>query len=165
MVASAMGDKKQITEVVAAIDQIACGMDRLKSLGVIRSRKAYADLAEWLVAQVFGGSLAPCKNQPHWDVACQEGRVQVRSHSKAVDNPNRWSTTKGVYDILVVVVFNESLRVSELYRVPFAEVARLRRPNDRVCWDDLQEWRLRSGDIQIPPILKPLFVQSDAGLR
>jgi hypothetical protein len=149
--------EKQISDIVDAIDQIASGIERLKSFGVIRSRKFYEDLAEWLVAQLFDGTLAPSKIQQHWDVKCDGGCVQVRSHWKALDNPNRWSNAGGAYDELVIVVFNQMLRVSELYRVPAAEVAKLRSPDNRLRWDDLAQWRLHPGELAIPTILKPLF--------
>jgi hypothetical protein len=155
---SPMSGKHQIDEVLAAIAKITEGIDRLKSLGVVRSRKTYADLAEWLVREAFGGSLAACKNQPDWDVACDDGRVQVRSHSKAVENPNRWSSTKGTYDWLVIVVFNESLRIAELYRVPASDVQKVKKPKETVAWDDVQQWRVRAEDV--PSHLKPFFEQS-----
>src|SRR5436309_12607285 len=111
-----MRNTTEIAEAVTAIEQIAWGIDRLKALGVIRSRKFFGDLAEWLVEQLFSGMLASSKNQPNWDVNCDGQCVQVRSHWKSLDNPTRWSNAKGVYDVLVIIVFNESLRVSELYR-------------------------------------------------
>ena len=114
------------------------------------------------MAQLLNGTLAASKIQQHWDVQCGGQCVQVRSHWKALDNPNRWSNASGDYEVLVIVVFNQSLRVAELYRVPFAEIPKLRRPNDRVCWDDLGGWRLYPGDFPIPTVLRPLFAPAAA---
>lgn len=156
-----MRDEKQIHEIVDAIDQISAGIERLKSLGVIRSCKFYQDLAEWLVAQLFDGTLATSKIQQHWDVQCDRDCVQVRSHWKAIDNPNRWSNTKGTYDVLVILVFNQLLRVSELYRIPAAEVGKLRSSDGRLRWDASSEWRLHPGNLLVPNELRPLFSQID----
>ncbi|HSZ59238.1 MAG TPA: hypothetical protein VK797_26590 [Tepidisphaeraceae bacterium] len=131
-------DTDKIAKVVGAIDQLSAGIESLKALGVIRSRKAFADFAEWVVAQIFGGELAPCKVQPGWDVLAHGERLQVRSHSKAADNPNRWSTVKGGdFDSVVIVVLNESLRVTELYKVPAGKLLSVQFIPGRLRWDDL----------------------------
>jgi hypothetical protein len=49
-------DTDKIAKVVGAIDQLSAGIESLKALGVIRSRKAFADFAEWVVAQILVGS-------------------------------------------------------------------------------------------------------------
>ncbi len=152
-----MANQKRISEVIEAIDQIASAIERLRTLKVIRSRKFYEDFAEWLVAQIFRGTLAASKIQRHWDVQCNGECVQVRSHWKATDNFNRWSNTSGTYDVLAIVVFDQSLRVCELYRVAAVEVGKLRGSDGRLRWDALAKWRLYPGDMRIPTALRPLF--------
>jgi len=109
---------RKIDAVVAALDKIAAGLRELASLRVVRSRKFASDYGEWLVSRIFGGSLAPSKTQKGWDVRVGDERIQVRTHSKAPDNPNRWSSVKGKpdgFDSFVVVILDESFRVAELY--------------------------------------------------
>ena len=88
-------ENPQIDDIVAALDSIAEGIHSLQELGVIRSRKFVSDYGEWIVCQLFGGRVAKSKTQRGWDVLANDERIQVKTHSKAFDNPNRWSSIKG----------------------------------------------------------------------
>jgi hypothetical protein len=56
---------------------------------VVRSFKApEADFAEWLIANLIGGSLPPNKSHPACDVLAPGKRVQVKSLCKAPGNSN-----------------------------------------------------------------------------
>ena len=60
----------------------------LLSAGLIRSSKdTGADFAEWLVAQVFGGELAPPNNRGY-DVLAGEMRIEVKHLAKSPNNHN-----------------------------------------------------------------------------
>ena len=79
------------TQIAQLLEKLSTARNTLTSLGVIRSQKVIPDFAEWLVAQIFGGSLAPSKTQENWDVKVGTEKVQVKEHAKARDNRNRWS--------------------------------------------------------------------------
>lgn len=67
----------------------------LLATGFIRSFKSTeADFAEWLVAAVLDGRLPNSKSHPGYDVIAGDKKVQVKSVTKALDNPNGYIITK-----------------------------------------------------------------------
>ena len=101
--------------------------DSGNNLGVIRSRKFISDFAEWLVAKIYGGSIAGSKTEKYWDVKVGMERIQVKAHSKAIDNPNRWSIVKSPdrFNTLVIMVLTKDFKVREFYRIPSRELKSL----------------------------------------
>ena len=81
------------TEEIAAALEHWSGYIRAKNAlleaGVVRSFKApEADFAEWLIANLIGGSLPTSKSHPSCDVLAPGKRVQVKSVCKAPGNSN-----------------------------------------------------------------------------
>jgi len=143
-----VASEQNVRQVLQALAEIQNGMEKLRSLGVIRSQKVVGDLGEWLVAQVFGGEIAASKGNADWDVIADGERIQVKAHAKAADNSTRWTgfpkPPAGV-DAIAVVVFSPAFRVLELYKVPAEELGRLLRASGdklRLPWDDLGDWRV-----------------------
>ena len=67
----------------------------LLAAGFIRSFKSTeADFAEYLVAAVLDGRLPNSKSHPGYDVIAADKKVQVKSVTKALDNPNGYILTK-----------------------------------------------------------------------
>jgi uncharacterized protein (DUF433 family) len=61
----------------------------LQQANFLRSYKsAEADLAEWLVKDVFRGQLVPNKSNPAYDVVANDMRIEVKSISKMLGNKN-----------------------------------------------------------------------------
>lgn len=154
----------KIASIAAAeeIRKIADSMARLRSLGVIRSQKLVSDLGEWIVAKLFGGCLAESKTQQDWDVRCDSGRVQVRSHAKAADNFNQWTPVSRNYDRyeeLVIVVLSEVFLVRHVYRVPASEVA-LRVVKGQLRWASIQEFEINPRELPGYEELAPIFENS-----
>ena len=150
--------------VASALDNIVESLDTLRRLSVVRSRKWVADYGEWLVAAAFCGTIAESKTQTGWDVRTATERIQVKTHSKAFDNPNRWSAVNpntAAYDALAIVVLNEQFRVTEFYKVPSLALKGMLAGN-RVRWADCARWRLRFSDLRLAPEFAALFQKSDS---
>lgn len=106
--------ENNISKVAAALEKLTNATVELKSFGVIRSRKPVStDYSEWLVRQLFGGSLAPSKNQPGWDIDLGEEKVQVKVSFNPDSTANRWSYIKdpSFYDSLILIVLSDDYKV------------------------------------------------------
>lgn len=137
-----------ITRITRSFDKLSSAIDDLTDLGVIRSRKYLPDFAEWLVAQLYSGKLAESKTQKYWDVKIKNNKVQVKAHSKAVSNSNRWTPIKDInkFDILVIVVFTVNFKVRELYHIPTQKLKPYLKPykkNYKVNWNEIKEWEVK----------------------
>lgn len=64
--------------IAAAVAQLVSAIQELRDLKVIRSRRVAPDFAEWLVAQLYDGTLAENRNQAGWDVKCEDEHLQVK---------------------------------------------------------------------------------------
>src|SRR5437899_10829908 len=108
-----------VGHIIAALGMIAQGMQELRTLGVLRSRKLASDFSEWLVAQIFEGELAHSRTQKGWDVRATNEKIQVKVSFEPDDPANRWSYvgTQQDFDSLVLLVLSDSFKVSELYKV------------------------------------------------
>ncbi len=158
-----MGDlSQQIDTILTALDGIASGMRTLNTLGVIRSRRFVSDYGEWLVTQIFGGTRADSKTQKGWDIELNGERIQVKTHSKAADNPNRWSSVSGApedFDSLAVVVLDESFWVKDVYKIPSDRLQEVMdRTTNKVMWSDLGP-SSRISDLNLPKGVERLFVR------
>lgn len=84
----------EIAEALSHWAQYVNARKALLSAGVVRSLKASeADLAEWLVAKLVGGTLPISQSHPAFDVAAAGQRIQVKSLCKALGNPNGYIVT------------------------------------------------------------------------
>lgn len=143
------GDQERVdtARISECLQCIAEGIRDLKAMGVIRSRKFLSDFGEWFVAAVYNGCLAEGTTQEGWDVMVAEQKVEVKTHSKAPDNPNLWSAVKDPdkFDVLVVLVLDEQYKIRAIYRVPQEELCGILNPYGdgyRVNWTDLEDWRI-----------------------
>lgn len=139
-------------QIAESLERLSAAINELTSLGIIRSRKFISDFAEWLVVQIFGGSIAQSKTQKNWDVQVGAEKIQVKAHSKAMDNPNRWSQVKGPdkFDTLIILVLTNSFKVREFYRIPSRQLKPYLKPHNRdykVNWNDIGEWKITKDDI------------------
>lgn len=147
----------QIKQVAAALNRIADAISNLRQLGVVRSRKLTSDFAEWLVVQIYEGTLAESRTQQGWDVQAGNENVQVKVSSVPESPANRWSYVNDPngYDSLVLVVLTDQFKVREFYKIPSSIVTEnIRRDAQglRLNWSDVQQCRI-SRD-QIPNIYR-----------
>jgi hypothetical protein len=111
-------------------------MTELRQRGMIWSGKSpIADYAEYLVARHYG--VEPIRGtNPGYDLVTEDGRrVQVKSRRYATDStPSHFGEfskfMEGRFDDLVVVLFEEDLRVRAAYRVPFEWARERVKPRD-----------------------------------
>jgi len=68
-----------MNEVIEALDNMHEAIEKLRSLGVIRSQKWTADYGEWLVAKLFASDLAESRTQSGWDIEIDGKKVQIRT--------------------------------------------------------------------------------------
>ncbi len=144
--------KDNFVQIAESLEKLSTAIDELKRSGVIRSRKFVSDFAEWLIAKMYGGSIAPSKTQKHWDVEVGGEKIQIKVHSKAIDNPNRWSNVKSIekFDTLMILVLTENFKVREFYRIPSKQLKSYLRPygsDFKVNWDDITDWKISKKDI------------------
>jgi hypothetical protein len=109
-----MSDDLKAVPTPELLGRFSAILVELKRRGVVRSRNnPVADLAESLVASVFGGVLAR-GSEPNYDVLVREGdrdiRYQVKARRLSADNPSRQlGALRGMdekrFDYLVGILF------------------------------------------------------------
>ena len=68
------------TEIKDAIKEFYDSVEKLKSLGIIRSDKYLGDIAEYISSYFYEIELAESGRQPGHDGSDNEGRVQIKYH-------------------------------------------------------------------------------------
>lgn len=158
-----MSKKKPTAEDVAnEIAQLSASIQRLRTLGVIRSQKIVGDVGEWIAAALFGGRIAEAKNQKGWDLACDMGNIQVRAHAKSEDNRTSWTSIAGLPNDckeLAVVVLTHELKISRVFRVPTAEAKRRAR-KERLAWSAIGEYEVLVESLPAFKKLLPLVAKT-----
>jgi len=144
--------RPNFSAIAESLEKLSTAIDELSRAGVIRSRKFVSDFAEWLIAKMYGGSIAPSKTQKHWDVIVGTEKIQIKAHSKAMYNPNRWSQVKSIdkFDTLIILVLTENFKLQEFYRIPSEQLKPYLKPHDsdyKVNWDDIKDWKISKKDI------------------
>lgn len=125
--------KKRSTRELLAL--WAAIMRELRRRGVVRTaNNPIGDIAEALVAAHFRGERASFSNAG-WDVATGDGeRLEVKAlrlaevRTRTNLSPIPPSST---YTAVIIVIFDENLRVTEAMRVPRATVEKLFTPRKR----------------------------------
>ena len=141
-------------------------------LGRNSNRDPLAEFAEWLVAALLGGTLAPSPVQAHWDVEVPEvGKVQVKylansgSERWVNEHPVRVTELMDAY----AIVFYESLLPVSVVLLPARGLADIgaalgkRHPNQHTT---LQ--LTRSNYVRLvgePAVFRPLGVRAWRGPR
>lgn len=96
------------TEIKEAIKGFYDSVEKLKSLGIIRSDKYLGDIAEYISSYFYQIELAESGRQPGHDGNDAEGRVQIKYHG----SPTRTNIDLGkpdAYENLLVVLGPESM--------------------------------------------------------
>lgn len=118
-------------EKIIAIENFLAALNRLNELGILNNRKDFtSQLGEWLIAEMYGATLADSGKQKDWDMLLVDGKkIQVKTHSKA-KTTNRKNTDfnyteDAQIDIFIIVVFNENYKIKNIYEIPFKEAFKL----------------------------------------
>jgi hypothetical protein len=137
-------------------------LQALKEHGILNNKKDFtSQIGEWLVCELFDGEMAPSSIQKDWDMIIGDKKVQVKAHSKATTNPNR--KTYLDYELgcdideLIIVVFNETYSLQELYRVPWEVVCQAKEFNKKrreIYWSTLNEFKLDLVSIENQSVLE-----------
>ena len=109
-------------------------MRELRRREVVRTaNNPIGDIAEALVAEHYSGERASFSNAG-WDVATSDGqRLEVKALRLAKKTRSNLSPIppSSTYTAVIIVVFDEDLRVTEAFRVPRATVESLFKPRRR----------------------------------
>jgi hypothetical protein len=107
-----------------------------------------SQIAEWIVAEIYGGVKAAAKNQVGWDVEVGNKKIQVKSHAKDPTNKNRWTYLKyeGVADItdIVVVVFTSDFVIKEFYEISWKKAQHYinrKHKHLTIRWDNISKYK------------------------
>jgi hypothetical protein len=137
-------------EDIEALDNMHAAIQKLRSLGVIRSQKWTADYGEWLVGKLFGSDLAESRTQSGWDIEIGGKKVQIRTSFIPQKGP-RYTRCKVSedFDELVVVGLTENMRIGKMYRIDKERLKPLIRngAESRVNWTDLNPYSVNLNDL------------------
>lgn len=133
-----------------ALKNYSKALNELNTLGVTKNKKDFtSQLGEWFVETLFDGKRSENGIEKYWDLECELGKIQVKTHAKASSTKARWSAIK--YDVdsnvdyAVIVVFTEDFKLREFYKVPWINCLNLIRRNkdrDVLMWDNLKEYKI-----------------------
>ena len=138
------------TAVQTALRQYFSALETLKNIGVILNQKDFtSQLGEWLVENLYGGKRAKSGIQKDYDVITDRDFIQVKTHAKARTTSARFSKLKFSNECLatkvVIVVFDQSYKLKELYDIPIEECLKLIRyeKNSSVLyWNHLKNYSI-----------------------
>jgi hypothetical protein len=142
---------KIIDPKIQAIQNYFNALDALYENGVLLNKKDFTgQLGEWLVETIYGGERAKSGNEKGWDIKVEDKYIQVKTHSKAKGNKNRWSAlekeTTAKVDELIIVVFTHNYKLAELFKVPWNEaITKVKsrgiiKVRNELNWNDLKSY-------------------------
>jgi hypothetical protein len=104
-------------------------------------------LGEWVASVLFDASIATSGINPFWDLVDALGnKYQVKSHAKALTTNARWSRIEypanAPINFIVIVVFDPSYKLQELYKIPFQEALNRRTAGYVLNWSRVTQFRL-----------------------
>jgi hypothetical protein len=136
---------------IQAIQNYFNALEALYENGVLLNKKDFTgQLGEWLVETIYGGERAKSGIQKGWDIKVKDRYIQVKTHSKAEGNKNRWSAVEkessARVDELIIVVFTHNYKLVELFKVPWNEAINKVKPRgvksirNELNWNDLKSY-------------------------
>jgi hypothetical protein len=117
--------------------------NRMKEQGILRNQKDITgQLGEWVASILFDAEIAANGINAYWDLEDAEGKkYQVKSHAKALTTSARWSKIEyaadAPIDFIIIVVFDPSYKLQELYKVPFEAALQLRTGRFILNWSQI----------------------------
>jgi hypothetical protein len=116
-------------------------MKLLRDEQILINKKDFTcQLGEWLVEILYDGKRAESGIQKGWDVLAHGKHIQVKTHSKAEGNNNRWSAVERDsserIDELIIIVFTQDYKLKEFYKIPW-EIARY-----EINWNSISDYNI-----------------------
>ena len=124
--------------------------NRMKEQGILRNQKDITgQLGEWVASRLFDAEIAANGINAFWDLEDPEGKkYQVKSHAKALTTSAAWSKIEyaadAPIDFIIIVVFDSSYKLLELYKIPFLEALNHRTAGYVLNWSRLNQFRLEN---------------------
>lgn len=142
--------EKDILELKMALNDYFQSLKKLQEIGVTTNKKDFtSQIGEWLAEKIYNGQRAASGIQKYWDIEAEDGKIQVKTHSKSKTTTARWSAIK--YDIdanvdfVVIIVFSEDYKLNEFFKIPWKDCLNLIRRNkdrDVLMWDHLKDFKI-----------------------
>lgn len=137
-------------DINLALTDYLAAMDKLQKLGVTPNKKDFtSQIGEWFVNELYGGQRATSSTQKHWDIQVDGKNIQIKTHSKASSNKNRWTpvnyTADAKIDELIIVVFTPDYKLKEFYKLPWKSAQKVTRQNKNrivIRWDHIKNFEI-----------------------
>ena len=135
------------TEKLSAIKDYLNALKRLKELNIITNKRDFtSQFGEWLIAEMYGATLATNGKQQYWDMTLDGTKIQVKSHSKAITTTRKDTDFKysddAEIDILIIVIFSDTYKIKEIFEIPFKVAIELKTKQTQepvIKWNDIPQ--------------------------
>lgn len=128
-------------------------MDILRDENILINKKDFTcQIGEWLVEMIYNGKRSKNGIEKGWDVEVENKFIQVKTHSKADTNTNRWSRIDKDFDvqidILIIIIFSQDYKLREFYHIPWIEAIKyikLRgkmKPSNELNWSSIKNYKI-----------------------
>lgn len=131
-------------KVQQALSLIRQAKTILREQNVLQHEKAIqCEIAEWVIAEFWGGSRAVSGNQKGWDIELLDGsKIQVKSHAKARTNMSNWTTLsahrEGVTEIYIVV-FTPDYYIIDVFAISADQAYEICSKKKEITWRRLEK--------------------------
>ncbi|WP_282054518.1 hypothetical protein [Maribacter luteus] len=147
------------------ISQFIYSWKQLKEEGVVKNQKDFTgQIAEWLIAELYNGTLAENGKQKDWDLIADNLKYQVKGHAKSKTSKRRDTdfnyNMNSELDVFVIVVFNEEFKLKNIFQISKSEIFEKKLIENRnkgsvILWSKLEnydilrsyKWNKRQMDI------------------
>jgi len=127
----------------------------LRIAGIATNKKDFtSQVGEWLVAEIYGGSLALNSIQKDWDLIADGKHIQVKSHAKSDTNTNRKTRLQydesSTIDELIIVIFTQDYMLKEFYSISWPEAYQLishNKAGGEIYWNRLKDYKVNLDDL------------------
>ena len=130
-----------------ALQNYFTSLKSLKDLNILINQKDFtSQLGEWIIAELYGAKLATNGKQKDWDMKINNELIQVKSHAKATTTKREDTDFKykenAEINTFVIVVFNDSYKLKNIYKLPWNEAFRLKTISEKnpvIRWKDIED--------------------------
>lgn len=157
--------KDNLSNKALVLKSFLKSMKSLRDEGILINKKDFtSQIGEWLVESIYDGKRAKSAVQKGWDVDVNGKHIQVKTHSKAEHNNNRWSVVENespeIIDELIIIVFTHDYKLKEFYCVPWCEAKPLiklrgkKKPRPEINWTHLNHFKIEIERLPKQEIIK-----------
>lgn len=149
------------TEIDLSIKNYLTSLGELQRYGILQNKKDFtSQIGEWLVYKLYGGQRAESAIQKNWDIKLGDKFIQVKTHSKASTNKNRWTSITPAADTdiheLITVIFTPDYKLREFYKTPWTEalkLIRIHKYRSVIHWDHQKQFQINIDELPNQNIL------------